>query len=178
MNVIPARIAGVKEIAVVTPPNQNGGGKSHRAAGYADAHPLDRRVSLAQHHAGPVRQAEVPVDLCLMEVPDIVRRLPQRLPEILVHTVPGGAQLLRRHLKPLQICAVEPAGVFPQGPIPPGADVRQNGGHRRIHVLLRLGGAVKEGQVLQAVRLIDGNHASVTSFSLPRSASISWCLNW
>ena len=109
-----------------------------------------------------------------MEVPDIVRRLPQRLPEIPVHTVPGGAQLLRRHLKPLQICAVEPAGVFPQGLIPPGADVRQ----RRIHILLRLGGAVKEGQVLQAVRLIDGNHASVTSFSLPRSASISWCLNW
>ena len=39
-----------------------------------------------------------------MEVPDIVRRLPQRLPEIPVHTVPGGAQLLRRHLKFLCIC--------------------------------------------------------------------------
>ena len=113
-----------------------------------------------------------------MEVPDIVRRLPQRLPEIPVHGLPGGLHLRFSHFKGGEGHAVEPAGVFPQGLIPPGADVRQNGGHRRIHILLRLGGAVKEGQVLQAVRLIDGNHASVTSFSLPRSASISWCLNW
>ena len=113
-----------------------------------------------------------------MEAADVGRRLPEGLPEVLVHGLPGGLQLRFGHFKGGEIRAVEPAGVFPQGFVAPGADGLQHGVHRRVHVRLRLGAPVKEGQVLQAVRLVNGDHDSVTSVSFFSSVSIWRCLNW
>ena len=113
-----------------------------------------------------------------MEAADVGRCLPEGLPEVLVHGLPGGLQLRFGHFKGGEIRAVKPAGVFPQGIVAPGADGLQHGVHRRAHVRLRLGGPVKEGQVLQAVRLVNGDHGSVTSVSFFSSVSIWRCLNW
>ena len=74
---------------------------------------------------------------------DVGGGLSQRFEEVAVHVRKGVFDLLLRHLEVLQLRAVELEGVFFQGLIAPGADVRKDGVHHVFHVLLRADVAVQ-----------------------------------
>ena len=73
--------------------------------------------------------------------------------------------------------AIELLRVLQQRCVTPGADIRQDGVYRRVHILLRPCLPPEDILRPQGVELFNGNHPLVTSVSFSTRVSISLRLN-
>ena len=119
--------------------HQNAGGVAGRAAGHIQAHPLNGRHLLAQHHAGRVVDDKIPADLPFVEGLDVASGHRQRPDEFRVRRFVGRVDIRLRHAQPRQLHTVEFFAITQHRRVSVFLHIGQNIRHRVLHGLRAAG---------------------------------------